>query len=200
MQDVDKQRMRRERQACRDNADTRTQLQELRTQIQALSQTNIGIIPPSVTADTQTQVSQVTQGTTMMGGRNEQANRRQQQRDIRALTTTSRRIQATTSFSPAQPSAHTSAMNECDTNADTCVLGTNFLVLAYTTRTADVYAYDTSIRLLQNVPIVTGATAYDCPTTGKTFILVFHEALYYGMSLDHSLINPNQVRHFGIDF
>jgi hypothetical protein len=28
--------------------------------------------------------------------------------------------------------------------------------------------------------------------------LVFNEALYYGTQLDHSLINPNQVRAYGI--
>ena len=44
---------------------------------------------------------------------------------------------------------------------------------------------------MQNVPIVTGATAYDDPITGETFILLFHESLYYGKKLDHSLINPN---------
>jgi hypothetical protein len=53
---------------------------------------------------------------------------------------------------------------------------------------------------MQNVPIVTGATAYDDATTGETYILLFHEALYYGNKLDHSLVNPNQVRHSGIPF
>jgi hypothetical protein len=33
-----------------------------------------------------------------------------------------------------------------------------------------------------------------------TFILVFHEPLYYGTKLDHSHINPNQVRAYGIPF
>ena len=50
------------------------------------------------------------------------------------------------------------------------------------------------------MPIVTGLTAWDCPQTGDTFILVFHESLYYGMKLNHSLINPNQIRHNGIDY
>jgi hypothetical protein len=88
--------------------------------------------------------------------------------------------------------------NECDTNADTCCLGKNFLVLHSTFRTADVYAYDTSIKPIENVSIVTGATAYDDPVTATTYILVFHESLYHGTKLDHSLINPNQIRSFGI--
>ena len=90
------------------------------------------------------------------------------------------------------------AHNELDTNADTCCLGTNFVVISYTTRTADVYAYDTSIKPKENIPIVTGATAYDDPVTGETFILIVNEGLYYGTRLDHSLINPNQIRSYGI--
>ena len=53
---------------------------------------------------------------------------------------------------------------------------------------------------MSNVPIVTGATAWTDPSDNKTYILVFHESLYYGTKLNHSLINPNQVRHNGIDY
>ena len=73
-------------------------------------------------------------------------------------------------------------------------------MLTSTFRTADVYAYDTSIRPTENVPIVSGATAYDDPDSRKTFILVFNESLYYGDRLDHTLITPTQVRTFGIPF
>ena len=73
-----------------------------------------------------------------------------------------------------------------------------FIVLNATYRTADVYAYDTTIKPIENVPIVTAATAYDDPITGTTYILVFNEAFYYGEKLDHSLINPNQIRDYGI--
>ena len=30
-------------------------------------------------------------------------------------------------------------------------------------------------------------------------ILIFNESLYHGEKLGHSLINPNQIRHFGIE-
>jgi hypothetical protein len=69
-----------------------------------------------------------------------------------------------------------------------------------TQRTADVYPYNSSYEPLLNVPIVTGATAWTCPSTRTTYILLFNEALYYGNKLDHTLLNPNQVRHNGIDF
>ena len=104
------------------------------------------------------------------------------------------KIQAT------RPTAGVIAANECDTNADTCCLGKNFVVLEYTIRTADVYAYDKSIKPIEGVPIVTGATAWDHPVTNETFIIVINEALYYGNKLDHSLINPNQIRAYGLDF
>ncbi len=64
----------------------------------------------------------------------------------------------------------------------------------------DVYAYDTSFKPIDNVPIVSGAMDYDDPVSGDTFILVFHESLYYGTTLDHSLINWNQVCAYGIPF
>jgi hypothetical protein len=63
-----------------------------------------------------------------------------------------------------------------------------------------VYAYDKSYKPQEGVPIVVGGAAYDDPTTGTTYILVFNEALYYGIKLDHSLINPNQVLSYGIGF
>ena len=98
----------------------------------------------------------------------------------------------------SEPSPHTSGINECDTDADTCCLGKNFIVYKYTRRTADVYAFDKSYAPSTNVPIVTGATAYDDPISGRTFILLFNEALYYGSRMDHSLFNPNQLRMYGI--
>lgn len=96
---------------------------------------------------------------------------------------------------------NTTADNECDTDADMCCLGKNFIVLNSSFWTADGYAYETSIQPLENVPIITGATgAYNDVESGRTFILVFHESLYYGERLDHSLINPNQLRAYGISF
>ena len=112
---------------------------------------------------------------------------------------TKRRIDAV-SADQHQPIPNQTAANECDTNADTCCLGKNFVILQYTTRLADVYPYDKSYKPIEGVPIVSGATAWDDTLTGQTYILVVNEALYYGTRLEHSLINPNQVRDFGIGF
>jgi hypothetical protein len=160
-------------------------------------------------------ISQITQGTphpgsTMFGGRNEQASYRhpppppshggrgRSQLSISTLRTTPN--VAAASATANKPAPNTQAQNECDTNADTCCLGRNFVVLHYTTRSADVYAYDKSYKPQEGIPIVTGGTGYDDSTTGSIYILVFNEALYYGTKLDHSLINPDQVRSYGIGF
>ena len=100
------------------------------------------------------------------------------------------------SFLQQESPAGTVADNEGDSNADTCCLGTNFIVLEMTNRTAEVYPYDSSYDPIENVPIVSGATAYDDKTNGSTYILVF----FYGKKLEHSLINPNQVRDHGLEF
>ena len=97
-----------------------------------------------------------------------------------------------------QPQPNSYADNELDSNADTCCLGANFVILSYTGRTADVYPYEKSYAPIANIPIVSGATAYDDPITSQTYLLIFNESLYYGMRLDHSLWNPNQIRANGV--
>ena len=88
----------------------------------------------------------------------------------------------------------TPATNKMDFNADTCCLGKNFIFMAITERTADVYLYDTSYEPMYNVPIVTGASTYTNINTGISFIIIIIEALYYGKKLGHSMINLNKFR------
>jgi hypothetical protein len=47
------------------------------------------------------------------------------------------------------------------------------------------------------VPIVHAATAWQSAHSGQTYILVLHESLWMGDTMQHTLINPNQLRHFG---
>jgi hypothetical protein len=44
------------------------------------------------------------------------------------------------------------------------------------------------------VPIVTAAIAYDDPINAQTYLLIVHQALYFGDKLPHNLINPFQCR------
>ena len=87
---------------------------------------------------------------------------------------------------------------ELDTHADTIVLGSNAIIMQYTSRECDVSPYADSYEPIRNVPIVTGATAVTSQTTGETLILIFNEAIWMGARLDHSLVNPNQLHHHGI--
>ena len=88
---------------------------------------------------------------------------------------------------------------ELDSHADTIVLGSNAIVMHYTTRECDVSPYSDANDPIKNVSIVTGATVVTGAETGMTLILLFNEAIWMGDLLDHSLINPNQLRHYGID-
>jgi hypothetical protein len=201
----DKETLRREQAAYNESRRNRNEIQELRSQLseQQGLQPASSTAPPvdAISVSQRSQVSQVTTGQhSIMGGRNEQAQIRQNRRA--AAVVTMQHVRSTTPVTRlySDPPENTAASNECDTNADTCCLGTNFVVLQQTFRTADVFAYDSSMAPIENIPIVSAATAYDDSVSGDTFILVFHEALYYGSRLDHSLINPNQVRSCGIPF
>jgi hypothetical protein len=200
MKQEDRDTLKRERAAYNqyNGRGGRSEIQELCSQIQELRQATGPVAPPADSVSVRSQVSQMSTGTNIMGGRNEQASNRDARRAAAVLT--KRHVQTAETKNWTDPPVNTRAENECDTNADTCCLGRNFVVLNSTYRTADVYAYDTSIKPIENVPIVSGATAYDDATTGTTYILVFNEALYYGEKLDHTLINPNQVRSYGIPF
>jgi hypothetical protein len=46
---------------------------------------------------------------------------------------------------------------------------------------------------MKDVPVVTAATAWTNEETGETFILLFHQVLWYGNKLPNSLLNPNQI-------
>ena len=87
---------------------------------------------------------------------------------------------------------------ELDSHADTVVLGRNCVIMQYTGRECDVSPYTDTYAAIKGVPIVTGATAWTCQSTGETTILVFNEALWMGEVMEHSLLNPNQLRFFGI--
>ena len=63
-----------------------------------------------------------------------------------------------------------------------------------------MYAYDQSIKPIEDVHIANSATAWDDPVSNQTYILIVNEALCYGTKLNHSLLNPNQIRYYGLKF
>jgi hypothetical protein len=90
-------------------------------------------------------------------------------------------------------SISSSAKSEIDNWADTCCAGRNFRPLEFTGMTCSVSPFHEDYKAMQDIPIATCATAVDL-TDGTTVILIVNEALYFGDSMDHSLINPNQIR------
>ena len=69
-----------------------------------------------------------------------------------------------------------------------------------TLHTADVYPYEDAYEPIANAPIITGANSWTHPIDQRTYILIFNELLYYWNKLNHSLINPNQLHHNGVNF
>ena len=88
--------------------------------------------------------------------------------------------------------------SEIDNHADTCCFGANFTPIYFTGHACHVQPFMDSYESIENVQICSAATAYDDPDTGGTYILVFHQGLWFGPKLNHSLINPNQCRSFGV--
>eukprot|EP00986_Skeletonema_menzelii_P007458 scaffold2934_cov146-Skeletonema_menzelii.AAC.1 len=90
------------------------------------------------------------------------------------------------------------ARNETDSRADTCVLGRNYRYIADTGQVCNVNGFHNEFEQLTDVHVVDAATGWFHPDTGKLYILVIKQGLWMP-DMDHSLINPNQIRDFGID-
>ena len=86
---------------------------------------------------------------------------------------------------------------ELDTHADTFVAGRNCIVMNYTERVCDVMPYSDDYEARTDIPIVQAATGYTT-SNGSRYILIFNEALWMP-ELHNSLMNPNQLRDFGIE-
>ena len=87
---------------------------------------------------------------------------------------------------------------ELDTHAEMTVLGSNCVVLSYTGKECEVSPYSTEYEAVRNIPVVSGAAVWTNPIDGTAHLLVFHESLWMGDKLDHTLVNPNQLRAYGV--
>ena len=99
------------------------------------------------------QMTNVTSATgSILGGLNKQAYLRSQNnnREIRNVLSKCRIGKAIT---VPEPPVNTVAMDEADTNADTCCLGTNFIPLAYTNQWAYVYSYNDAYDSIKMFPL-----------------------------------------------
>jgi hypothetical protein len=83
---------------------------------------------------------------------------------------------------------------ELDSHADTTVIGdTTALVIQDFDRPVRVHGYDQSVAQREACKTVTGVMAYDHPSTGVTYFLIFHQAILIPC-MKVSLISPMQLR------
>jgi hypothetical protein len=96
------------------------------------------------------------------------------------------------------PAEHTIARSEMDIHANTTCFDSNFVPIYFTGQVYDVSPFMNEYQPMINMHIVGACTAFNHPETGQTITLEFHQGLWFGLKLMHSLINPNQCRAFGI--
>jgi hypothetical protein len=87
---------------------------------------------------------------------------------------------------------------ELNSHADTCVAGANIALYAETGETVTVSPFSSEYAALPDILVGTVMTVYDDPRDGQSYLLVIHEAFYFGDRMSHSLIYPNQLRSFGV--
>ena len=80
---------------------------------------------------------------------------------------------------------------ELDSHVDTCCSGRNTVLLEETTRKVNVRSFNPEHNSLDDILIGSCGGAYDCDETGETYLLVWHESLYFGDRLPVTLVNPN---------
>jgi hypothetical protein len=86
-----------------------------------------------------------------------------------------------------------------DSHADTSVAGGNALEISHEDgQTVRVSGFSNEFEPRQDIHVSTVAFLWEDPESGKQYILIVHEALYFGNELDHSLFNPNQPQDNGI--
>ena len=86
---------------------------------------------------------------------------------------------------------------EIDNHADTTCFDKNFRVISFTSEVCSVSPYLSEYDSINDIPICTATTAVDL-VTGETIILEFGQGLWFGDRMNHSLINPNQSRAYGL--
>ena len=87
--------------------------------------------------------------------------------------------------------------NEMDNHADTICAGANWKLLEYTGEYCEVTPYTDEYAPKKDVPVAKCATVYTSDE-GLSYLLVADQVLWFGSSMPNTLINPHQLRHFGV--
>jgi hypothetical protein len=86
---------------------------------------------------------------------------------------------------------------ELNSHADTGVGGSNTVLIDDTGFRVRVNAFSPEHEPMKDIPIGSVASAYDCEETGQTYILMWHQFLYFGDCMPVTLLNGNQMRANG---
>lgn len=87
---------------------------------------------------------------------------------------------------------------EIDNHADTTCAGMNCRVEYYTNLKCTVSPFLGEYDEQENIRICTAVTAVTLPSTGETIIIRLGQALDFTTKLDKTLLNPNQLRSYGL--
>ena len=82
---------------------------------------------------------------------------------------------------------------DLDSHADQCAVGSNALIVHDYERPINVTGYNPNGPVAKDLRTVSAALAYDDASTGKTVILLVHQAIYIP-ELRHNLLSMMQVR------
>ena len=82
--------------------------------------------------------------------------------------------------------------DDTESRADNCCNEKNWRMLSTTDQLCDIKVFHKSYEGTTNVPVGRAVTAV-VHDDGTVYILILNEALLFGKSTDHSLINPNQI-------
>jgi hypothetical protein len=82
---------------------------------------------------------------------------------------------------------------ELDSKADTCCVGKEVMVVNRTDHQVSDTPFINSLEIIKKVPIITVVIAYDDQKSGKVFILIIHQALYFP-EMSRCLLCPMQLR------
>ena len=93
----------------------------------------------------------------------------------------------------------TISRNELDTHADTCCAGTNWALMEYTGEICEVSPFLNTYDPVKEIPVARCCTVWTSEESGEEYLLVGDQMLWFGNSLENSLINPNQIREYGFN-
>ena len=84
-----------------------------------------------------------------------------------------------------------------DTHADTCCAGANWTLMHYTGDICGVSPFLNTYAPVQEIPVARCCTLWT-DDEGKEYLLVDDKMLWFGTALENSLIDPNQIRAYGL--